>query len=104
MDTTFSKEAEKMLASGEASAIDVRSPGEFATGHIAGAKNIDINGPHFEDEVKKLDVTKRYIVYCQMGGRSARASSIMRGLGFTNAMNLSGGIAKWKEDRFPIEK
>ncbi|MFH0941824.1 MAG: rhodanese-like domain-containing protein, partial [Chloroflexota bacterium] len=51
--------------------IDVRTPGEYEGGHIAGAVNLDFNAAGFNAEVDKLDKNKTYLVYCQSGRRSA---------------------------------
>ncbi len=72
--------------------IDVRTPSEFATGHIDQAINIDFENPSFTSEVKKLDTTKTYFVYCRSGNRSGQAVSIMKSNGIKNIYELSGGI------------
>ena len=55
--------------------IDVRTPGEFAEGHIPGAKNIDYRNRNFRKRIGKLDKSKEYLVHCRSGGRSAAASN-----------------------------
>lgn len=72
--------------------IDVRTPSEFATGHIDQAINIDFESPSFASEIKKLDTTKTYFVYCRSGNRSGQAVSIMKSNGIKNIYELSGGI------------
>jgi rhodanese-related sulfurtransferase len=58
--------------------IDVRTEAEFRQGHIAGAINLDVtNILRFMSEIKKLDKSKDYIVYCRSGGRSSMAGMIM---------------------------
>ncbi len=57
--------------------VDVRTPAEYAAGHLDGAVNIDVSAPDFRDAIAKLPVDGEYIVYCQSGKRSAKAVSIM---------------------------
>lgn len=63
--------------------IDVRSPGEFRAGHMAGARNIDVSGPSFTQSIQGLNKRHTYLVYCQSGGRSSRAAGAMRQAGLT---------------------
>lgn len=72
--------------------IDVRSAMEVAGGKVKGAKNIDVSSSAFNAQVEKLDKNKTYIVYCASGGRSQRACSIMKNIGFDNVYNVQGGI------------
>lgn len=104
MNNITPEEAHKIIDSGKAVFIDVRTPAEFADGHIHGAMNIDIHSDGFEDEVRKLDPHALYIINCQSGGRSSRACSIFEELGFTSAMNLEGGIMAWKGAGLPVEQ
>lgn len=77
--------------------LDVRTPEEYGKGYIPGAVNIDIYlGQGFLDEIRKLNTSKNYYVYCKAGGRSAQACSVMKQLGFNNAYNLKGGYSRWK--------
>ncbi len=72
--------------------IDVRTPGEFNTGHIDQAINIDFENSTFVSEIKKLDTTKTYFVYCRSGNRSGQAISVMKSNGIKNIYELNGGI------------
>jgi rhodanese-related sulfurtransferase len=74
--------------------LDVRTPGEFNGGNIAGAKNIDFYSANFDAEIEKLDKSKTYYVYCRSGARSANACSKMEAIGI-KAINLSGGIGAY---------
>ena len=82
--------------------LDVRSPEEFAEGHIEGAENIDINGPDFAGEVAQLDPNVTYAVYCRSGNRSAQAVSVMVDQGFTSLYDLGGGISSWESAGYPV--
>ena len=75
--------------------IDVRTPGEFMTGHIQGAENIDFESGNFENEISTLDKNGTYAVYCRSGNRSGQAVAIMHDAGFHNVYNLNGGIIDW---------
>ena len=76
--------------------LDVRTPGEFQSGHLQNAVNIDYEGLNFEGEVNKLDKTKTYAVYCRSGRRSGLATDVMSKDGFKSIFNLEGGIEAWQ--------
>ncbi len=88
--------AQALQANSAAQLIDVRTPEEFAAGHITGAKNIDINDPDFMDHVEQLDAAGSYYIYCRSGARSARACMLMQDAGIKQVHNLAGGILDWK--------
>jgi rhodanese-related sulfurtransferase len=96
--------ADKMKAATGSTLIDVRTAEEFAEGHLAGAKNFDWNGGHFEHQVMGLEKTKPVFVYCLKGGRSASAADRLRDLGFTEVYELEGGTAKWQAAKMPLTK
>jgi len=75
--------------------IDVRTPEEYATGHIAGAININFYDPTFQEKLNKLDKTATYDIYCHSGNRSGKTLPLMQSLGFTHVQDLSGGITAW---------
>jgi rhodanese-related sulfurtransferase len=78
--------------------IDVRTPEECAAGIIPGAKNIDLMGADFMEQVSKLDKDKEYFMICRSGGRSATACGAMAQNGFKNLYNLNGGMMFWDGD------
>ena len=78
--------------------IDVRTPDEYADGHIDQALNIDVKSDQFADEVKKLNPSKKYILYCRSGKRSSKAYGIMTDLNFENLYNMEGGYLKYKDE------
>ncbi len=61
--------------------IDVRTPEEFATGHLEGARNIDVRSAQFDEQIRALDPTATYVVYCRSGNRSRAAIERMTELG-----------------------
>ncbi|MDR2895280.1 MAG: rhodanese-like domain-containing protein [Propionibacteriaceae bacterium] len=73
-----------------ATIIDVRTPAEFADGHLEGADNIDFYAADFADQVGQLDHDARYIVYCKSGVRAGKAKAIMDGLGFKDVTSAGG--------------
>jgi len=84
--------------------IDVRTPGEFAEGHIENAINIDFHSETFTDKLDNLDKNKTYLIYCRSGGRSGNALDIMAELNFREGYNMLDGITGWKTEGLPTTK
>lgn len=84
--------------------LDVRTPREFAGGHIEGAVNIDYNAPTFKDDVNGLDKTKMYLVYCRTSRRSRGAFDLMKALEFQEVYHMLGGIVGWTSEGLPTAK
>jgi len=84
--------------------VDVSETGEFAAGHIVGAKNIPLG----ELEAKLVAAVKNktlpLILVCQTGARSGRALVIAKKLGYDQAQSLGGGLTAWKAASLPVEK
>jgi len=97
-------EFEALRKSTNAVVLDVRTPAEFADGHLPGAKLVDLRSAAFADQVAGLDKSKLYLVHCAGGVRSAKACIKMTSLGFTNLVNLEGGLSAWQEAGKPVEK
>ncbi len=75
--------------------IDVRTPQEFAAGHVESAINIDVSAPTFESQIAALDKNTVYAIYCRSGNRSTVASGKMSDAGFVNLFNFNkGGFAE----------
>jgi rhodanese-related sulfurtransferase len=87
---------------GEVTILDVRTRDEFDREHLRDAINLDVNAGVFRDRAARMDRGETYLVYCQIGTRSARAAQIMSELGFTKVYNMRGGIAKWKDAGYPV--
>ena len=98
------KAAASLVATNAVIVLDVRTPGEFAGGHIAGATNIDFLADGFSEKVAKLDRAKTYLVHCASGGRSTRCLPQLTKLGFTNLVHLDGGFKAWQAAGNPVEK
>jgi len=75
-----------------AAVIDVRTPGEWATGHLDGAINIDLEGADFASKVDALDHAANYVVYCHSGNRAGQAIDYMTNHGFTGSLINGGGV------------
>ena len=84
-------------------AIDVRTPREYAEGHLLGSVNIDYNTADFKEQVNKLYKDESYLLYCRSGSRSATAAQVMIELGFKDVFNMIGGIRAWEAAGLPIE-
>lgn len=77
--------------------IDVRTEDEFKGGHITNAKNIDWNSANFDIQSSALDKAKPVLVYCLSGGRSKKAASKLKELGFKEVIELNGGYLAWSK-------
>jgi rhodanese-related sulfurtransferase len=82
--------------------IDVRTPAEYAAGHIAGASNIDVEAPDFASRIASLDPEAAYLVYCRTGRRSAIAADQMEAAGFTDIVD-AGGLEPLVAAGAPVE-
>jgi NADPH-dependent 2,4-dienoyl-CoA reductase/sulfur reductase-like enzyme/rhodanese-related sulfurtransferase len=70
--------------------VDVRTPAEYAAGHLAGSLHIPID--ELRDRICELDPQKETVVYCRVGFRGYLAALILQHHGFEHVLNLSGGI------------
>jgi rhodanese-related sulfurtransferase len=82
--------------------IDLRSPNEFADGHITGSINIPY--ADIEDRLHeiKLQEGKSLVLICDSGSQSANAGEVLNKSGYQNTVILSGGIGAWKLDNLPL--
>lgn len=84
--------------------FDVRTAGEFNTGHLPNALQADYTKKaEFKDRVQYLDKKKPVYIYCLSGGRSSAAAKWMRENGFDQVVELEGGINAWKQAGKPLE-
>jgi rhodanese-related sulfurtransferase len=97
-------EATMLINQKDALVLDVRDAGEYAQGHILGARNIPLG--ELEQRVKEIEryKAKPVICACATGNRSGNAAGILRKHGFTNIVNLSGGTAAWQQAGLPTQK
>ena len=82
--------------------VDIRTPEEFAKGHIKGAVNINMNSKDFSEKLGKLERDKTYIMHCRSGGRSASSLPVWKRLGFKNVLHLSSGTLGWVKAGQPL--
>lgn len=94
---------EQKMQTADVQLVDVRTPEEFAEGHLPNAINVNILGDNFDAEMAKFDKEKPVLVYCKSGGRSAKAASKLKVQGFKSISDLEGGITSWKQVEKPIE-
>lgn len=97
-------EAEKLIADKKVVILDVRTPAEFAAGHLAGATNIDFKDKDFQAKLGQLDKNQPYLVHCGAGGRSAKACEAMSGFDFKSVYDLKGGLKAWESAGKPVVK
>lgn len=88
-------EFKSVIADKNVQLVDVRTPGEYAQGHIQGAANINVNAGDFGSLASKLDKNKPVAVYCRSGVRSQTAAGILKELGFKKIYDLQGGFNAW---------
>ena len=91
---------QERMRAGDAQLIDVRTPAEFKSGHLAGAANLDWNGGDPDKTYADLDKSKPVLVYCAAGGRSTEAMHHLQDQGF-DVQQLDGGIASWRKAGLP---
>ncbi len=82
--------------------VDVRTPGEYAAGHVEGALNVDVESPDFDERIAGLDPTQAYVVYCRSGNRSRTAADKMAEAGFEAVYNVDAGLATLSQAGVPL--
>ena len=95
-------EFEKGITTAGAQIVDVRTPEEYKSRHIAGAVNMNVNDADFEKQLSSLDKTKPVYLYCLAGSRSKKAGEIAVNDGFTNVSNLETGMNGWIGAKKPV--
>ncbi|MGJ8696487.1 MAG: rhodanese-like domain-containing protein [Verrucomicrobiaceae bacterium] len=83
--------------------IDIRTPEEFAEGHLPGAIMIDFKNPDFKNKLAELDRSKEYLFHCRSGGRSTQSIDAWKELGFGKIYHLNKGFISWQEAGNPTE-
>lgn len=95
-------EFEQQIKADSVQLLDVRTPEEYAEGHIAGAINIDVQANDFQQIAEKeLSKDSTILVYCRSGRRSLDAAEILTRLGY-RVVNLKGGIIDWQDSGLPV--
>lgn len=99
-----SNEAEELINDNNVIIIDVRTPQEFANGHIKDARNINVADKNFSSRIDNLDKNDTYLIYCRTGSRSRYAVNMMEKLNFKTIYHLKNGISEWAKEGNPIRK
>lgn len=85
--------------------LDVRTPEEFAEGHLPGAVLVTLGEKDFVERVKKVSPADQpVLVYCRSGGRSAKAVAELKAAGFSQIHELKGGITAWVDQKQSVTK
>lgn len=82
--------------------VDVREPDEFVEAHIKNSELVPLSG--LMNSCGDWDRNQPYILICRSGNRSGTAAQMMAQKGFTNLMNLAGGMIAWQRAGYEIEK
>jgi len=97
-------ELAERLAGGSAPLIlDVRTPEEFASGHIPGAVNVPQD--QLAERISSLDLAPdtEIVVHCERGGRARASASVLADAGYTRVRDLSGHMQVWRAKSLPVE-
>ncbi len=97
-------EATQMINQGKTVIVDVRTPDDFAKGHVRGAINIPLQDLATRIGELAKSKTKNIIVVCQAGVQSSKAAAQLNQAGFNEVYSLSGGLAAWQSQGMPIVK
>lgn len=98
------EQAAELLKDAEIEVLDLRTPREFAAGHMIGARNIDFNNPGFREYLEALDRERPYLIHCASGNRSSRALPLFDELKFKKVYHLRRGLRGWVEAGYPAER
>lgn len=94
--------AERLKKDPKIVVVDIRTPEEFAEGHINGAININMRAEDFEENLAKLDRGSTYLMHCLSGGRSTASIPVWEKLGFKKVLHLDEGKMGWVEEDLPL--
>jgi len=96
--------AAELIQSKKVVVLDLRTPEEFANGHIAGATNIDFLANGFDQKLGALDKQTPYLIHCASGRRSTSSLATFKKLQFKSVIHLDGGMKAWQKAGKPVEK
>jgi rhodanese-related sulfurtransferase len=98
-----SLELSARLGSGTAPVvIDVRTPEEYAAGHIPGALNIPFD--QVAKRISEIDAPHGVALYCMVGPRARKGEAALLSEGYTSVLHLEGGMAAWQAAGLPVER
>jgi rhodanese-related sulfurtransferase len=84
--------------------LDVRTPEEFAEGHLTDAVMVDFYESDFAEQIAQLDPDATSVLYCRSGNRSGTTAAIMDELGFSDVVEVDGGILAWNAAGLPLQR
>jgi rhodanese-related sulfurtransferase len=84
--------------------LDIRTPGEFKSGHLAESVLIDFYSQTFAENLSRLDKEKTYLIYCRSGNRSSKSLEIFKKLKFQKVYHMESGIRAWQSEGFSVVK
>jgi molybdopterin/thiamine biosynthesis adenylyltransferase/rhodanese-related sulfurtransferase len=95
--------ARELIDGGEPVVVDVREQDEWDEGHIRGA--VHIPRGHLESRIERAapDPSRRVLLYCSAGNRSAFAAKTLEEMGYEDVASLAGGFTDWKRNGYPVE-
>lgn len=96
-------EAVQLINREKAVLIDVSESAEYASGHVAGAKNVPLGSLEASNDLPKNKALPLVLV-CPTGARAARAAGTLKKRGFDQTRVLAGGLRAWREANLPVEK
>ncbi len=84
--------------------LDIRTAGEFQSGHLAKSILIDFYSKNFADQLSRLDKEKTFLIYCRSGNRSTKSIELFKKLKFKKVYHMASGIRVWKDEGFSVVK
>lgn len=76
--------------------------GEFAAGHLNNGMNLNFKDTGFQEQLAKLDKTKPYLVYCAVGGRGRKTTSLRQEMKFLQVYKITGGFPELHKFGIPL--
>ena len=95
---------DKHVGDSDFAILDIRTPGEFQSGHLQSAILIDFYSQTFADQLSRLDKEKKFLIYCRTGNRSTKSLEIFKKLKFQNVYHMASGISAWQSEGFAVVK
>ena len=82
--------------------VDVRTPAEYATGHIPGAVNIPYD--QVAERIGEVEAPHGVALYCMVGPRARKGEEALLASGYASVFHIEGGLAAWQADGLPVER
>ena len=94
--------ATRLINDTGAMVLDIRTPAEFAAGHVPNARNIPLS--ELEKRASELTGNKPVLICCATGARSGRAIAVLQKAGREQVFNMAGGLQAWSQAGLPVVK